>query len=55
MLFLPENDIRREVWARCESPIEQWLCGETITIPFLTRELAEHELAAIDEDARRYA
>ncbi len=26
MAFLPENDIRREVWAACESPIEQWLC-----------------------------
>jgi very-short-patch-repair endonuclease len=26
MRFLPEDDPRRKVWARCESPIELWLC-----------------------------
>lgn len=26
MRFLPEDDQRRRVWARCESPIEQILC-----------------------------
>lgn len=26
MLFLPDDDPRREVWEACESPIEQYLC-----------------------------
>lgn len=26
MRFLPEDDPRRKVWARCQSPIELWLC-----------------------------
>jgi very-short-patch-repair endonuclease len=32
MRFLPDDDPRREVWERCESPIEKCLCAALFTL-----------------------